>query len=87
MRATLGPGAVEWPLIVADAADPVSLASLAHSAHVVVTTVGPYLRYGEPLVAACAEAGTDYVDLTGEVLFVRDTLARYAELYARITGS
>ena len=39
-------------------------------ARVVITTVGPYLSYGEPLVAACAEAGTDYVDLTGEPEFV-----------------
>ena len=35
-----------------------------------ITTVGPYIRYGEPLVAACATAGTDYVDLTGEPEFV-----------------
>ena len=37
---------------------------------VVISTVGPYISYGEPLVAACAEAGTDYVDLTGEPEFV-----------------
>lgn len=36
----------------------------------VITTVGPYVRYGEPLVAACAAAGTDYADLTGEPEFV-----------------
>ena len=43
---------------------------MAESARVVITTVGPYIRFGEPLVAACAEAGTDYVDLTGEPEFV-----------------
>ena len=43
---------------------------MAEAARVVITTVGPYIRYGEPLVAACAEAGTDYVDLTGEPEFV-----------------
>ncbi|AVZ38708.1 MULTISPECIES: trans-acting enoyl reductase family protein [unclassified Dietzia] len=56
-------------IVVADTGDPESLADMAGSARVVLTTVGPYLEYGEPLVAACAEAGTDYVDLTGEPEF------------------
>lgn len=60
-------------LLVADAGDPASLARVAGSTKVVATTVGPYIRYGEPLVAACAAAGTDYVDLTGEPEFV-DTM-------------
>ena len=47
-----------------------SLADVAGRARVVITTVGPYLTYGEPLVAACAAAGTDYLDLTGEPEFV-----------------
>ncbi len=47
-----------------------SLRDVARGARVVITTVGPYLSYGEPLVAACAAAGTDYVDLTGEPEFV-----------------
>ena len=53
--------------------------ALAAATRVVLTTVGPYLRYGLPLVEACAAAGTDYVDLTGEVLFVRDSLAHCAD--------
>ncbi|MFI9374437.1 saccharopine dehydrogenase family protein [Streptomyces parvulus] len=57
-------------LLHADSCDPQSLARVAESARVVITTVGPYLEYGEPLVAACAAAGTDYVDLTGEPEFV-----------------
>jgi short subunit dehydrogenase-like uncharacterized protein len=57
-------------LIVADAADPAPLAKVAESTRVVITTVGPYALYGAPLVAACAAAGTDYVDLTGEPEFV-----------------
>jgi saccharopine dehydrogenase (NAD+, L-glutamate forming) len=61
---------VEVPAIPADVDDPGSLRRLAESARVVATTVGPYLRYGEPLVAACAAAGTDYLDLTGEPEFV-----------------
>lgn len=56
-------------VVVADTENAASLAEMARSARVVITTVGPYLEYGEPLVAACAEAGTDYVDLTGEPEF------------------
>ena len=54
------------PLVVADASDPASLAAMVKRAKVIITTVGPYQLYGDGLVAACAEAGTDYVDLTGE---------------------
>ena len=57
-------------VVVADTEDAASLAEMARSTRVIITTVGPYLEYGEPLVAACAEAGTDYVDLTGEPEFV-----------------
>jgi len=64
------PALAELPLLVADSADPVALREVAAAARVVISTVGPYLRYGEPLVAACAEEGTDYVDLTGEPEFV-----------------
>ncbi|MCW2868054.1 MAG: Saccharopine dehydrogenase [Marmoricola sp.] len=60
----------DLPLVVADSADPTSLKALAESTKVVITTVGPYLLHGEPLVAACAAAGTDYLDLTGEPEFV-----------------
>jgi saccharopine dehydrogenase (NAD+, L-glutamate forming) len=58
------------PLLHADVEDDVSLKDVANRARVVITTVGPYLQYGDPVVAACAEAGTDYVDLTGEAEFV-----------------
>ena len=58
------------PLLHADATDADSLRDVAERARVVITTVGPYLLHGEPLVRACAEAGTDYVDLTGEPEFV-----------------
>ena len=50
---------------------------MAARTQVVVTTVGPYTRYGLPLVAACAAAGTDYADLTGEAMFVRDSIDLY----------
>ncbi len=68
--ADLDPSLGELPLLTADVTDADSLRAVAESARVVITTVGPYLEYGEPLVAACAAAGTDYVDLTGEPEFV-----------------
>jgi len=68
--AEIDPALAELPLIAADAGDPASMRALAESTKVVISTVGPYIHYGEPLVAACAAAGTDYVDLTGEPEFV-----------------
>ncbi|WP_228941177.1 saccharopine dehydrogenase family protein [Nocardioides sp. Leaf374] len=66
----IDPALADLPLLEADATDAAGLADLAARTKVVVTTVGPYLQHGEPLVRACAEAGTDYVDLTGEPEFV-----------------
>jgi len=80
VRAGLGDTARDWPLLVADSADPASLTALARSARVVATTVGPYQHRGLPLVAACASAGTDYADLSGEVLFERESIDRYHDL-------
>jgi len=74
VRARLGTTALAWPLLVADSADPASAVALARAARVMVTTVGPYRARGLALVRACAEAGTDYADLTGEVLFIRDSI-------------
>jgi short subunit dehydrogenase-like uncharacterized protein len=68
--ATINPECAELELLHADITDGESLREVAGAARVVITTVGPYLEYGEPLVAACAAAGTDYVDLTGEPEFV-----------------
>jgi short subunit dehydrogenase-like uncharacterized protein len=73
----------ELPLLHADVDDAASLAALADSARVVITTVGPYINYGEPLVAACAEHGTDYVDLTGEPEFVDLMYLRHHERAVR----
>jgi short subunit dehydrogenase-like uncharacterized protein len=77
--AEIDPAASELPLLYADVNDPASIRAVAESARVVATTVGPYVRYGEPLVAACAAAGTDYVDLTGEPEFVDRMWLRYHE--------
>ena len=67
----------DTPLVVADADDPPSLAALAGRTRVVLTTVGPYQLYGEPLVAACAAAGTDYADLCGEPAWMREMIDGY----------
>lgn len=72
-------GRAGWDLVEADSEDPASLAALAGSARVVLSTVGPYHRQGLTLVQECARAGTDYVDLTGEVLFVRESIDRVHE--------
>ena len=77
VRETLGETAQSWPLITADASQPSTLNAMAARAQVVVTTVGPYNRYGLPLVAACAAAGTDYADLTGEPMFIRESIDLY----------
>jgi short subunit dehydrogenase-like uncharacterized protein len=77
VRDTLGEKAQSWPLIAADASQPSSLTAMAEQTRVVVTTVGPYLKYGLPLVAACAAAGTDYADLTGESIFIRESIDVY----------
>ncbi|TFV59623.1 enoyl-ACP reductase [Mycobacterium sp. PS03-16] len=74
VRESLGEKAADWPLIAADASQPSTLDELAARTRVVITTVGPYTRYGLPLVAACAAAGTDYADLTGETMFIRDSI-------------
>jgi saccharopine dehydrogenase (NAD+, L-glutamate forming) len=68
--AAIDPGLAELPLLTADATDPASLRAVAEGARVVASTVGPYVHHGEPLVAACAAAGTDYLDIAGEPEFV-----------------
>ncbi|MES2491305.1 MAG: saccharopine dehydrogenase NADP-binding domain-containing protein [Pseudomonadota bacterium] len=82
----INPALTDLDLIQADVDDADSIKEIAISTKVVITTVGPYIRYGEPLVAACAAAGTDYVDLTGEPEFVDLMWLRYHEL-ARSTGA
>jgi short subunit dehydrogenase-like uncharacterized protein len=77
VRGELGARAADWPLIVADSEDRTALADLAARTATVATTVGPYRRYGVALVEACAAAGTHYADLTGETLFMRETIERF----------
>src|SRR3954465_14178033 len=61
----------DTPLIVADASDPASLQAMVDQTKSVITTVGPYLRYGNELVAACVASGVDYFDLCGETPWMR----------------
>lgn len=89
VRAELATTRTSWadvPLLDADVTDPGSLHRLAAATRVVATTVGPYRRHGEGLVAACAEAGTDYADLTGEPEFIDRMYLRH-HATARRTGA
>jgi short subunit dehydrogenase-like uncharacterized protein len=82
VRSSLPEPARQWPTVTADANDPAALTALARRTTAVATTVGPYLAYGVPLVEACAEAGTHYADLTGEVLFMRRTADKLHDVAA-----
>tara|TARA_R110001599_G_scaffold353459_1_gene592333 strand:- start:27373 stop:28551 length:1179 start_codon:yes stop_codon:yes gene_type:complete len=74
------------PLIVTDAGDPASVRAMVERAAVVLTTVGPYQLYGSDLVAACAEAGTDYVDLCGEPNWMEEMINAHADA-AKVSGA
>ncbi len=86
VRSELPGAGRDWPFLLCDTTDAAQVAALARSTRVVATTVGPYGRYGLPLVRACAEAGTHYADLAGEVLFVRDAIDAAHETAVR-TGA
>lgn len=74
------------PVLSADSTDSGSLNTLAQSTRLIISTVGPYLLYGEPLIRACAENGTHYNDLTGEALWTRRMLDKYQQA-ARQSGA
>lgn len=76
----------DTPLIVANSDDPASMKALVESTRVVITTVGPYQLYGEPLLAACVAAGTDYTDLCGEPAWMRQMVDKYHEA-AKASGA
>lgn len=82
----LGASAAKLPIILADAADDDALAALCRQTRVVISTVGPYALFGEPLVKACVTTGTDYCDLAGEVQWIRRMVERYEE-QAKQTGA
>ena len=86
VRRELGAAAEHLPIIVADSADAAALAQMAARTKVVLTTVGPYALYGSQLVAACADNGTDYCDLAGEVQWIRKMIDTHQER-AQETGA
>ena len=86
LHASLYPKATKLPIIVANAADEESLRMMCGETRVVVSTVGPYALYGEPLVKVCAATGTDYCDLTGEAQWIRRMIRKY-EGAARDSGA
>lgn len=77
IRAELPEAAHDWPLLTVDVTDAKAAADISARTSVIVTTVGPYAVYGRELIAACAEHGTHYADLTGEVLFVHDAIEQH----------
>ena len=66
-------------IVIANSNNPASLDEMTKQTQVIISTVGPYLKYGEPLIKSCAENGTDYVDLTGEAIFIKDMMDKYQE--------
>jgi short subunit dehydrogenase-like uncharacterized protein len=84
----INPACAELPLLRADVTgpEPRTLIEIVESTRVVITTVGPYILYGTNLVSACATAGTDYLDLTGEPEFV-DLMYIYFQAQATGTGA
>ncbi|MDO3722245.1 saccharopine dehydrogenase NADP-binding domain-containing protein [Marinobacter sp. chi1] len=86
LKSDLGKDGENLPVIVADASDEAALRNLCEQTRVVISTVGPYALYGEPLVKACVETGTDYCDLTGEVQWIRRMIQTYEE-QAKASGA
>jgi len=86
LKNELGDEAAGLDLIVVDANDEGALTEICQTTEVMVSTVGPYALYGEPLVKACTESGTDYCDVTGEVQWIQQMIARYEDR-ARASGA
>ena len=74
------------PLVAANADKQDELAAMAARTKVMITTVGPYQLYGSGLLAACAEAGTDYVDLSGEPGWMHDMIGAH-QATAKASGA
>ena len=79
LRNSLGEGASKLPILTADAADQAALDAMCQKSRVMISTVGPYVLYGELLVKACAENGNDYCDLTGEAYWIKLMIDKYAK--------
>lgn len=86
VKDTLGPIGQAVPILVADANNQTELDALCAQTRVVVSTVGPYALYGEPLIQACVNNGTDYCDLTGETQWIKHMITKY-EAQAQLSGA
>lgn len=86
VKSTLGIAGQNLAIIVADAASETQLLDMCKQTRVVVSTVGPYALYGEPLIKACVATGTDYCDLTGETPWIRNMIDKY-ETAAQQSGA
>lgn len=86
VKDVLGPAGQAVPILVADASNPTELDALCAQTRVVVSTVGPYALYGEPLIQACVNNGTDYCDLTGETQWIKHMITKY-EAQAQQSGA
>ena len=75
----IDPKSLKIETYIADSFNVKSLNVLASSCHVIISTVGPYIKYGLPLVEACVKNHTDYCDLTGEVPFIRESIDFFHE--------
>lgn len=86
LKSTLGSAAALLPSIVADTTDEASIEQLVGATKVIISTVGPYALYGEPVIKSCVAQGTDYCDLTGEPQWIKKMVDRYEDL-AKISGA
>ena len=86
LKHALGDSANDLDILIADASDFDALTALCASTRVIVSTVGPYDLYGEPLVDACCQTGTDYCDLTGEMHWIKRMQTRYVDA-AKASGA
>ncbi|WP_371194418.1 trans-acting enoyl reductase family protein [Glaciecola sp. SC05] len=86
LKASFGSAAEALTAIVADTSDQASVDAMVGSTKVIISTVGPYALYGEPVVKSCVTQGTDYCDLTGEPQWIKKMVDRYEDA-AKISGA
>ena len=86
LRAELGEKSVSIPVVIADSFDDTTLMAMCERTEVIISTVGPYAIFGEALVKACANTGTDYCDITGESQWMKRMISRYSD-QATSTGA
>lgn len=86
LKRSLGSAGAHIDVICADASNENELSAMCESTKCIISTVGPYALYGEPLLKTCARLGTDYCDLAGEVQWIAKMLARYEDA-AKLSGA